>query len=175
MTISNREHAVLGCLSAIPKKMLRSHGMNNISSLVLYDLCHENCFNVKKAAYFVDNPDFNICKGVAGYHRSESYYDISDAWSEPETFELIMNSCPFNAQVQTFEKNNLHVNGNGNADILDAISRHCLFENPHLVSWDMKHDNIGLLVYEQTDSESLSELEEHLYHGLHLFGFCPLF
>ena len=44
-----------------------------MSEFVLHDICNPNCFNLQKAAFLVDNPDFDCLKGVAGFSADEAY------------------------------------------------------------------------------------------------------
>ena len=55
-------------LADLPKRMVPLYDLEaigNIPEFVLHDLCHEDCFNLKKAAFLVDNPDFDSLQGVA--------------------------------------------------------------------------------------------------------------
>lgn len=72
-TMSPRHKQVLVCLSCLPHKMLSVHGLSNATEFVLHELCQSSCFNLKKAAYFVDNPDFDRLQGVAGFNKEEEY------------------------------------------------------------------------------------------------------
>jgi len=49
------------------------------------------------------------------------------------------------------------------------------FSNPGYYSWDMKHDNHGLLVYEKQAKTGDACLVEHALNGLSLLAFCPIF
>ena len=51
------QHNVLNTISRLPRKMLSLKNQENITEFVLHDLCNKKCFNLEKAAYFVDNPD----------------------------------------------------------------------------------------------------------------------
>jgi len=64
-----RQHDLFKNLSSLPRMILVCNGCENIFELLLHDLCHPTCFNLKKVAYFVDNPDFDCLQGVAGVAR----------------------------------------------------------------------------------------------------------
>ena len=68
-----RSALVLGNILKIPKKLLSAQHVDNVAEFVLHERSHENCFNLRRAAYFVDNPDFNCLKGIAGFCRKEAY------------------------------------------------------------------------------------------------------
>ena len=65
--------------------MLSCDNVENMIEFVLHCLCSEDCFNMPKAAYFVDNIDFNCLKGIAGYNHLEKYKEPG-IWSKPENF-----------------------------------------------------------------------------------------
>ena len=67
MEEAGRHYTILNTLSKLPRKMLSLKGQENVTEFVLHELCHKNCFNLDKAAYFVDNPDFDCLKGMAGF------------------------------------------------------------------------------------------------------------
>lgn len=171
---NEREHKVLGCLSCLPKKILAMHPKENITEFVLYDLCHERCFDIAKAAYLVDNPDFDCCKGIAGFSRSHGYAQQEDIWQDPQTFTLFMRSCPFNQQVRSFESQSIARNGMNEKEMLARIADELALSSPGYVFWNMKHDNHGMLIFENGNGQ-MDELEEHLSNSVHLFGFCPIF
>ena len=64
-----RQNRMLHHLAQLPRLMIDVHGRDNISEFILHELCSEPCFNLRKAAYLVDNPDFNCLRGVAGFAR----------------------------------------------------------------------------------------------------------
>ena len=48
------------------------------------------------------------------------------------------------------------------------------FENPAYFTWNLKHDNAGLLVYQRTSDHERYH-EEDIINGLSLLNFCPIF
>ena len=90
-------------LSELPQKIVNLHGLENITEFVLHDLCHRSCFNLNKAAYFVDNPDFDCLKGIAGFHHDE-VYPGEDIWFNPQAFSDHMESASFNKKFDSFIK-----------------------------------------------------------------------
>src|SRR5689334_18968556 len=95
-----KERDILNYLNHLPRKMLKFSQEDNISEFVLHALCCQDCFNVDKAAYFVDNPDFDCLRGIAGFSRSEAYPDSYHIWEKPQQFSSHMRTAPFNQQVR---------------------------------------------------------------------------
>lgn len=172
--ISDREAQMLGCVSCLPRKMIALHHVENVPEFVLHDLCHENCFNLNKAVYLIDNPDFNCCKGIAGFSHTQSYSTTEDIWQEPDAFSLFMRSCPFNQKVRDFHMHSIYRNGMSEDELVQRVAKELAFNSPHYVTWNMKHDNHGLLVYEVAKGNQ-DELEHHLSNSVYLFSFCPVF
>ncbi len=168
------ERDILTYLAGIPKKMVSVHGIENVPEFVLHELCHEGCFNIPKAAYFVDNPDFDHLKGVAGYNAPECYSEHSTMWQDPETFTLFMRSCPFNQTVRSCGRKSIRRNGHVTSQVVDEIATDLGFAKPDILEWQLKHDNHGLLVYDAS-SDQMRDLAHHLEHSLYLLSFCPVF
>ncbi len=68
-------------VTQIPTRILKNHDLHGLSSLLLHHLSSDECFNLSKAAYFVDNPDFDQLVGVAGFARDEAAQ--CDIWDQP--------------------------------------------------------------------------------------------
>lgn len=160
-------------LSELPRKILSMHGHDNVTEFVLHDLCHPHCFNLKKAAYLVDNPDFDCLKGVAGFYDQEAFPQ-EDIWNNPKDFSHHMQQSSFNQQVRGFEHASYKKNHALSHDTVSAIAHTLTFDKPHFFSWDMKHDNTGILIYQK-----IGEHDEHkepdIINGLSLLSFCPIF
>jgi len=168
------EQKILDHLSKIPKKILTIHGLENIPEFVLHDLCREGCFNLHKAAYLVDNTDFNYCKGIAGFSRNESYADPDDIWEDPHAFSLYMRSCPFNQRVRTFEIKSPRRNGVEKDVFIHQLVKEFSFHAPDYLMWEMKHNNVGMLIFDR-GTDHADHVHEHLKNSVYLFGFCPIF
>lgn len=165
---------VLDCLSCLPKNIIQHHSRENISEFVLHGLCGQDCFNLKKAAYFVDNPDFNCIKGVTGFCKSEVNLDWKEIWDDPESFSLLAKSSPFNQKVRAFSATSTKKSKDPVEQFLSKISKDIGFTNPDYCSWNTKHSNHGILVFEKGDSTN-ELFDEHFVNSLHLLGFCPIF
>jgi len=170
-----RQHEVLNRLSALPRKMVSLHGRENITEFVLHELCQKDCLNFEKAAYFIDNPDFNCLKGLAGFWRPEAYSSQEDIWANPKSFSAYMQESPFNKKIRNFAHISSRKNHESDEQVVQLIAQGFEFGNPGYYSWDMKHDNHGLLVYEKQIKTGDACSVEHVLNGLSLLAFCPIF
>lgn len=169
-----KQNKVLDYLSNLPRMIVTLHGRENTTEFVLHDLCHEDCFNLNKAAYFVDNPDFDSLKGVAGFFRDEGYRNEQSIWEKPEDFSGFMRSSKFNQMVRNVSDRSFKRNDNSNAMSMIKNIAHILGFGSHVFcSWPMKHENYGLLIYEKATDNSI--LDDYLLNGLSLLSFCPIF
>jgi hypothetical protein len=172
--LNERDVHMFRHLSELPRKIVKLHGLNNITEFVLHDLCHPDCFNLKKAAYFVDNPDFDCLKGVAGFHHEE-VYPGEDIWFNPQSFSDHMETATFNKKVRQFhQKSEKKHNSELSEGVISHIASDMDFENPSYFTWDLKHDNAGLLVYQRTTDHDAYD-EKDIINGLSLLSFCPIF
>lgn len=171
--INPRHHSVLTKLSHLPKKMMSIHGKNNVSEFVMHDLCDTACFDLQKAAFFVDNPDFDCFKGVAGYNHANRYPHQDIYWQQCDDFSCHMQDCDFNRDVRTVLRSSHKNNASAREDLAHELAQNLAFQNPLFYTWDLKHDNSGLFIYESAGD--IVELDEHMKNGLELLGFCPIF
>lgn len=168
---SPRDCKILLCLSTIPKKMVSVHGAENTTEFVLHELCSNYCFNFHKAAYFVDNPDFNCCKGVAGCCDAESYQEKQKHWQAPAPFSAHMKQAAFNQKVRNIHQASVAKDYVTN---VQDLARQLDMKNPGYHTWELKNGNKGLLVFEH-DPANYDEVKDHLEEGLSLLAFCPIF
>lgn len=169
----DKHYQVLDKLSCLPRKMLTLHGCENITEFVLHELCNERCFDLEKAAYFIDNPDFDCFKGVAGFCRSQAPRSI-DVWQNSATFSDHMKHSDFNKKVRSLSRCSLRKGSNSEKEFAATIAKDLGMKHYNVCSWDMKHDNHGLLIYEKAqDTHQINE--DYLLNGLSLLSFCPIF
>lgn len=168
----NRVHEVLLCVTSLPQNIINLHGLENMPEFLLHSMCQKSCFDLPKAAYFVDNPEFNHLKGVAGFHHPESYE--KNHWSDPEVFTEHMKNATFNKKVRDIMLSSIKKNSHSEGKIVQEISEHLGFEKPNYLTWQIKYSNFGLFIFEPRENES-ELLQEHLHSGLHMLGFCPVF
>jgi len=171
--VHNHSH-VIDNLRRLPRKMLLLHGLDNVTEFVLHELCGKNCFNLQKAAYFIDNPDFNCLKGVVGVSTAE-VHDIEDIWTNPDAFTLQMTQSPFNQHVRSFTYDSHKKNGVSYEKAAESIAHELGFGDYGFYSWDMKHNNHGFLVCEKNNANPLAHPQDDIVvDGLCLLSFCPV-
>jgi len=171
---SDRVENLLIHLSRLPQKILSLHGRGDLTEFVLRDLCHQQCFNLKKAAFFVDNPDFNCLKGVAGFCHEENPTVCDFLWDHPEKFMARIQVSEFNQKVRDVWLPSLHKVEESQEEAIKSVAGILDIQQPksHLLA--VKHGNNGLLVFEKEDPQDTVP-DEHISHGLSLLGFCPVY
>lgn len=170
---SKRNEALLECLSSLPRKIIAIHELDNLPEFILHDICSETCFNLHKAAYFVDNPDFNTCKGVAGFCSHEACDVHNQLWQDPASFSAFMQESPFNKQVRAMLLESVVRNKLMHEDVVNRIAQQLGFMHPAWCTWHLKHFNDGLIVYEKADLDDTA-FDQHFLNTLHLLGFCAI-
>ncbi len=164
---------LLVALVTIPKNLIHIHGLENMTEFLLHNLSQKECFNFSKVAYFVDNADFGMLKGVAGFKDNEAYQPDRSHWHEQDAFSNHMKKSDFNKKVRDYCKYSIKKNGDSPDHIVQELGQVLEFKQPHYMLWPIKYENQGLLLFEAHDVDK--ELKEHLENSLHLFGFCPVF
>lgn len=164
-----KHNELLKKLHNLPRQIAALHGTENIPAFVLHDLCHQTGFNFPKAAYLVDNPDFDCLKGIAGFDSAAAY--DKDIWQDPASFTDYINKSPFNQKVRTVSMKSLK-RGQSSDEIMSTLAQQLDLKSPACYSWNLKHDNHGLLLVEKNASCDISE--EDILNGIHLLSFCPI-
>lgn len=164
---------LLKFLNELPRKMLLLADHDHAPAFVLHDFCSESYFNLSKAAYFVDNPDFDCTKGIAGVCKhEESFCTIPDIWQERERYCSILDCSPFYKKVRDFNRPSVSKNCN-EKECVDIIAHEFDFTEPRYITWPMKHNNHGIFVFQAHDGDQ-ELIDEHLEHGVYYLNFCPL-
>ncbi len=168
-----RYQALLRRVTHLPQQILSLHGIENMTEYVLHSLCDESCLNLSKAAYFVDNPDFDCLKGVAGFSKDDEIYTCDTVLDDREHFKEHINGCAFNKRVRSL----ILPSPRRSMEAHDKHAHHLGgllgMENPQFHSWTTKHDNYGLLIFEREDIQDLQGHDE-LLEALSILGFCPV-
>lgn len=165
---------IIDNLRRLPRKMLNLHGLDNVTEFVLHELSSKSCFNLKKAAYFIDNPDFNCLKGVVGVSNVE-LHDIEDVWKHPELFTQYMAESSFNKNVRSLMAHSHKKNDMDHKDAAKIIADQLGLNDYSYYSWDMKHNNHGFLVCEKDEGlDAALPHDDIIIDGLSLLGFCPV-
>jgi hypothetical protein len=167
-----RHYELLRYINTIPRKMLSLHGHGNVIDFVIHALCTERGFDLQKAAFFIDNPDFDWLKGIAGFSRQEMY-PAEDIWQDPESFSTHMHEAPFHQKVRSIHRPSMKRQGQQLHELVQHLADDVQLNNPGFYTWDIKNDNNGLFLYEKDHDDASSD--EYILDGLCLLGFCPVY
>lgn len=168
-----RQHMLLNILSRLPKNILLKHSIDRLPEFVLHEIACEDCFDFNKAAFLVDNPDFDCLKGVAGVSREESFSGGS-IWDEADNFTAHMASSPFNDKVRNHLQVSCKKCDTPDEEVFAQIAQALGMGKYGVCEWNMKHDNHGYLIYEKMNHDDTAG-DEYLLHGASLLGFCPIY
>ena len=171
--MSNQVPHVVDRLRRLPRKMMLLHGLDNVTEFVLHDLASKHCFDLNKAAYFIDNPDFNCFKGVVGISQAD-VHAIEDIWGNPTAFTEHMLTSPFNQHVRSFAYKSNKKNNESYQKVAEVLAQELGLMDYHFYSWDMKHDNHGFLVCEKNNHINNEIDDDTMIDGLSLLSFCPV-
>ncbi|MCF7900270.1 hypothetical protein K9K77_02055 [Candidatus Babeliales bacterium] len=169
-----RKEKLLKCICSLPKKMITLHGAENMTEFLLHHLSQPECFNLMRAALFVDNPDFNHLKGIVGIEKHEAYKK-DNHWDNPKDFSAHMENKAFNKKVRSIDQISSCRNKQEHEKTVHSLAQELSLCNPLFYSWPLKHDNHGLILFEINDPEEKSLIKEVMEEAVHLFGFCPVF
>ncbi len=172
--LMNRNAQIVDSLRRLPRKMLQLHGLENVTDFVLHELCSKDCFNIPKAAYFVENPAFNCLKGVVGVSTIE-LPGIDNIWLNSDQFVKAITQSSFNQQVRSYHYESHKNRGHSPEEMAKIIAQELGLGDYSFYAWDMKHDNHGLLVCEKSSEPDEHPHEEVMVDGLCLLGFCPVY
>lgn len=159
----------------IRKMMIHNHELGNLSEFVLHDLCTGPCFQVNKAAYFINNPDFDLIRGISGYHQQEPNVQIQDIWNNQKQFIAGMQDSNFNKKVRSHNLHGAFERGKSSEKyMVDKLADLLEINNPVYHTWNLKHANHGLLIYEPVVTD-VEEIQNHLLDSFYYLGFCPIY
>lgn len=168
-----KENDLLKIVCDLPRQLVFLHGTENLTEFLLHSLCKEACFNLVKAAYFIDNPDFDHLKGIAGFAFHEAY-PKEEHWSSHKEFSSHMKQAPFNQKVRSVIERSQKRDNKNHDSIVRLLAEDLEIETPLYKTWPTKYDNHGLLIFEPREDDR-AFIDEHLEKTLYLFGFCPTF
>ena len=169
----NRDKELLLRFGHFSKNMIKHHHLENLSEFIVHDLCSQDFFNISKAAYLVNNSDFDCLKGVVGYHGHEAFKPAKN-WENQEDFSSHMKGTLFNNTVRSINDKSVDLSNSTLSDrYVHDLSDKFNIKNPIYHSWDMKHDNQGLFIFEKPEESDL--VNDHLLNFLHILSFCSIF
>ncbi len=168
-------HDIVCCLRSllcIPHKILSFGHHDNLTAFVLHELCHDACLNLDRAAYFIDNPDFNCFKGISGIDRvQEEKIKMEDVWKNPDDFKKHMHNSAFNKKVRDVQKPS--TKNQNEEDFINTMADYLSLHNHKYHAWDIKHGNRGYLLYEPAKNQA-EEFAELMPYAVSLLAFCPI-
>lgn len=162
-------------LTKIPHCMLRNHEIDSLAQIILYMLSHADCFSFKRAAYFIDNPDFDCLKGGAGFQHEEVFVSPNLMCHSPQPYLERLSSSQYNKQVRDIARPSIKRqcdNINDSADFT-TLCKDLGVTNAECVCWPLKHGNWGVLIFEH-DSVLDPARRGLLDNAVSLLGFCPV-
>ena len=169
----NKERELLAKLGGFPRNMVQNHHLENLSEFIIHDICSQDAFNINKAAYLVNNPDFTCLKGVAGYHQPESFKK-ENSWQLPKEFTSHMKQSDFNQTVRSVNDKSLIMQDNGPEQAkVQALIERFNMRDPVCHTWNMKYDNQGIFIFEKPEESEI--VNDHLLNFLHMLSFCSVF
>lgn len=165
--------ALVKALLKLPDKILHHHEVDSLPNLILHDLGHDKHLNLNKAMFLVDSPDFDCLKGIAGFCKDECKMHHDDVWQDPSRFIGDMRDAQFHNKINHFLHHSMK-RRTSNKQELCELGKSMGIEKPHVFTWDMRHGNHGILLYD-TDNECLCEADNELLHHIAaLLGLCPV-
>lgn len=156
------------------KMMVHNHELENLSEFVLHQLCTGPCFQIEKAAYFVNNPDFKLLRGVTGYSKNDGHNQLHDTWNNQKQFIAAMKDSSFNQKVRSSLQENFEKGKSSEKDMVQRLADQLEIENPLYHVWNLKYANHGLLIYKPL-LHDVSHQQEHLLNSLYYLSFCPIY
>ena len=146
-------------LLQLPRHILQHMHTAGLTDILLGHLASKSYFNLKKAAYLLNNPDFNCVKGMAGIEISDTNH-WQNPWSNPLEHTKFLENSSFNKKVKTFVGHGLFTNPSqeDTPRIIKYAEEHLALENPVFIGWHGKHGNHGIFFCEpQRDSERVEQ------------------
>lgn len=173
---ANNDYELAKNISRLLGKVQKYHEVDGLADIVLHELCHDECFGLKKATYLIDNPDFNHLLGVSGFCDQDCCHHKHDMWMNPYTFKDDMKKAQFYNDVKNFLKDSLKkrdIDLANSKDITD-LGKILGMKKPEFFSWDMKHGNHGLLIFERSNKPIDDWRSNLLSNFSALLGFCGI-
>lgn len=165
-------------LFALPHKISchRDKDVDGIAQMVLHEISHDTSLDMQKISFFVDNPDFDCLKGVAGYSLEESsHVRDRDPWQHPKDFIKSTEKSEFYSSVKKFLKSNIERAGaQCSKKELAEIGKNLGMKSPQIHTWPMRHGNHGVLIFEEGDQQMCKKTPAILDKITALLGLCSV-
>lgn len=172
-------------LANLPKKIIHHKNADYLTNFVLYEICKDECLNFNTCAYFIYNPDFHLCKGIAGIKKSElGKSPIDDLWENNGTEKQNIVESEFNKTIKSMQFCTISAEKNIDKIILE-IKKSITASIENSFTWSLPNNNFGIMIfsYEKVDvmSEETEEnknkisLDEDIENAASLLAFCPIY
>ncbi len=171
---ANDDHRLTSHLSGLLGKVLSYHDVDGLPQIILHELGHDNCFDLQKATYLVDNPDFDHLLGVAGYCKKECPCHKKDLWQDPYSFKNDMKEAKYHNHIQNFLHYSFkrkNINLHDSSEVKD-LGKDLGLQKTHFFSWKMKHGNHGLLLFDESEKPVREWRKGLLANVAALLSFC---
>lgn len=165
-------HSFESILQNLPKKILHNRCNDAVAECVLYDISRDICLNFVEVAYFIYNPDFHVCKGMAGINRKEIDSWQDDPWQNITNFQNIVKNTDYNKKIKKTEFCTT-ISNNDLQAIINEIKKSIEMEYASIHHWNLQNNNTGILLYhcnDTTQNRQSSEIE----NAAILLSFCPI-
>lgn len=175
MTDNNELYTLVSNLLQLPKHILRNAHAEDLPALILKKLASKKYFTLNKAAYFLDNPEFNVLKGIAGYDVNEDDdCDEVESLDDLQTKSIKFLSGDFHTSVKNARMNSFYANHKNEADIKTALTEFAqktlATENPIIYQWHSKHGNHGLFFCDPKEHSLVTNRSHLLEFATNLLG-----
>ncbi|RTL06582.1 hypothetical protein EKK58_04575 [Candidatus Dependentiae bacterium] len=171
-TVDVRKIMLLKKLSSLARNITQLSDNHNLIEFVLHELCHEDCFNLQKAAYLVDNQDFDCLHGIVGVDKTQPFLH-NNIWQVPDDFSSYMNNLIFNKKVKELQCKSNKCLSEKEPVLIQQLGNQLGIECPKYHIIPLKYDNKGILLYETASDKDIEEND--FISGLSFLSLCPLF
>jgi len=170
MTKKINKAKIMAVITELPKKIVAHSEHPATAHCILYEIANELCLDLLSVAYFVYNPDFKMCKGIAAIEHEKIQKWQNDPWGNAEEFEDLINSDEYNKKVRSVFFHATEEQNNTKA-IAQEIQRRICSNETQYIHWKIKNNNIGILLYQ---FNAVEEIEDDLLEtAISLLSFCP--
>lgn len=168
------EGKLLQHLGNLRKMMIHHHELEHLTEFVLHDLCSGPCSHINKAAYFANNPDFDILRGVAGYAKQDLQVPVDDVWNNQKKFVSVIHDSRFHQNVRQSNDRSFEIGRSSEKYMVEKLADQLEIANPAYHVWNLKHANYGLLIYEPSMND-LNHIQKNLVDSLYYLSFCSIY
>jgi hypothetical protein len=160
----------------LTNKIATHSDFEGLPQMVLHEIGRQENMGLKRASFFIESPDFNCMKGVAGFCKNEASYNGEDLWQDPSSFYQQMSGAQFHSKAKSISRESFSTNEKGEycAEEIKSFGKEIGIENPNYFSWEMKNGNRGILIYEEDGEAQTENSKEVLEHISTLLGLCIL-